>query len=97
MSTNTKKILIESECHEIVIVRVGTKSEVREFCKACTSETEMLTLDEAVSRLGMSALKIMEQVRSFRIHYRETVNGHLLICRASLANLVESIFNKEIL
>lgn len=83
MSANTKKILIETESHEVFIVHAGGKSEVRGFCKGCSAETELLTLDEAVSHTGNAALEIMRRVNEGEIHFLETASGHLLICKNS--------------
>ncbi len=82
--SNARKILIETESHEIFIVRGDGKSEVRGFCEGCSAETELLTLDEAVSHGGSSTLEIMRRLNDGEIHFLETASGHLLICRKSL-------------
>ena len=79
-----KKILITTESSEIFILRVDGKKNIRGFCSDCAAETEMLTLDEAVSFSGITALEVLRSVESGRIHFQETANGHLLICVEAL-------------
>lgn len=91
--TNTKKILIETESHEIFIVRVNGKSGIRGFCPTCEAETEMLTLDEAVSLSRIATLEILGRVRDDGIHSLETASGHLLLCGKSLVKLEGDLNN----
>lgn len=79
-----KKILIETESHEIFIIRVNGKSDLRGFCKSCSADTELLTLDEAVAFSGVGTLDLVADAREGKVHYLETASGHLLICARSL-------------
>ena len=81
---NAKKIFVATESHEIFIVRVNGKSDVRGFCPECGMETELLTMDGAVSVSGATTLEIMKYIRESKLHNLETASGHLLICRDSL-------------
>jgi hypothetical protein len=81
---NSKKILITTESREIFIVRLSGKTDIRGFCETCAFETEMVTLDNAVSLFGISALKMLRAVESGEIHFLETTDGHLLLCCESL-------------
>lgn len=85
--TNAKKILIETESHEVFIVRMNVKSKVRGFCPECKTEVVMLTIDEAVSVSNLSTIAILNQLRAGAIHSLETASGHLLICERSLTAL----------
>lgn len=82
--TNAKKILITHESHERVVVR-PIKNTLRGFCNACARETELLTLDESVSSVQIPAREIMRRIETGAIHSIETAQGHILICRPSLA------------
>ncbi len=85
--TKPKKILITTDSREIFILRAKGKSEIRGFCADCGRETEMLSLDEAVSFSGIRTLEICRQISEGgggKIHFLETASGHLLVCRDSL-------------
>jgi hypothetical protein len=84
MTVITKKILIETECREIFVVRASGKNELRGNCEGCGAEAELVTLDEAVSQSGMPTMEIIARVRTGEIHSCETARGHLLICLRSL-------------
>ncbi|MEZ5427334.1 MAG: hypothetical protein R2747_13775 [Pyrinomonadaceae bacterium] len=79
-----RKILITTESSEIFIIRARGKHEIRGFCAGCGGESQMLTLDEAVSLSGIATMEIIAHLRLEKIHFLETAGGHLLICRNSL-------------
>lgn len=84
MTTKAKKILITTESREVWIVRRGGKRSLRGFCPRCDAEVEMLPLREAVSLVGVSSRAIHRWVESGSVHFAETPDGMVLICRASL-------------
>lgn len=84
MMQNSKKILVTTESREIFILRVDDQNNMRGFCSGCAAETEMLTLNEAVSFSGITALEMMRCIQSGRIHFQENANGHLFICAVAL-------------
>jgi len=84
MTAITKKIFIETVCHEVFIVRASGKNELRGYCEGCGAEAELLTLDEAVSRSGMFTKEIIARAQTGEIHSCETASGHLLVCLGSL-------------
>lgn len=84
--TDVKKILITTESHEVFIVRVSDKSDVRGFCSDCEHEVELLTLDQTVNRTGKTARELFRQIEAGEIHSIETASGHLLVCLDSLGN-----------
>ena len=49
--TNTKKILITTESHEIFIIRANVKSIVKDVVPDCVTETEISTTSLTVSLL----------------------------------------------
>ena len=89
--TNSKKILITTESREIFIVRFNRKTGVRGYCAECARETEMMTLDEAVSLTFTATREMIRQIDAGKIHALETASGHLLICRNSLEITGEQI------
>lgn len=84
MLANTKRILIETESHEIFSIRLDDNSIVLGFCESCAAETLLLTLDKAVTAARIGTLDLIDCVRKNNVHYLETATGHLLICRKSL-------------
>ncbi len=82
MNGNAKKILIETESHEVFILRSGTG--VGGFCQECGIDVSLFTIDGAISESGLTAVEILERITSGRLHIRETASGHLLICSRSL-------------
>ena len=53
-------------------------------CPQCSTDMEMLSLDEAVITGGLNARQLIAQVESGAIHSSETPQGFLLLCAASL-------------
>jgi hypothetical protein len=87
--TNTKKIFITHESHEVVTMR-PVKSMQIGFCSDCGGQTGLLTLDESVSSAHVPARLIIRKIESGEVHSIETARGHMLICHASLtANIRE--------
>src|SRR5687767_1601004 len=85
MSERAKRFLVTSEHHEVVIVRRGQHKPRYGACSVCGTNTELLCLDEAVTRSGKSTRDLIELTDRGVIHAVETAAGHLLICESSLA------------
>lgn len=84
MARKAKRLLITTVSHEISIVRVNHRTPLRGYCPGCATEVEMLTLDSAVSVLGIGGREVIRQIVSQETHSIETANGRLLVCRSSL-------------
>ena len=95
MSRNAKKISIETEESETVVVRLIGKASLTAFCEKCGAEANMLDLDSAVNYSGQPARLLLREIDSGAVHSTETESGHLLICAASLPE-VESSSSGEI-
>lgn len=87
--TNAKKILITTESAEVFIVRFNGRSNIRGFCADCAAESDLLTLDEAVTFSGKGTRELVRRVESGEVHSIETSSGHLLVCRSSLTEFLE--------
>lgn len=81
---NTRKIFISTEIHEIFIVHINRRMEIRGFCNDCLAEVELLTVDEAVESSGKGTFDLLEDLRIRSIHFIDAANGHVLICKESL-------------
>ncbi len=85
---NAKKISIVTESYEVVVIRTRSGPQLSGNCEQCGTEVKMHTLNDAVSQFGTSDLQIFRLVQSGKLHYIETANRHLLICRNSLVDLL---------
>jgi hypothetical protein len=84
MNTNAKRILIETDRRETVVVRASSPSVVIAHCKGCAIETEMLDLNSAVTRSGCGARELIHDIDTGSVHSSQTPSGYLLICANSL-------------
>lgn len=57
-------------------------------CGKCGGMVQWLSLDEAVTVSGENSGRILREIEDGRIHFQETADGHLLICRNSLEELL---------
>ena len=90
MTTNAKKILIETEQSETVVLRLIEEAAITAYCETCGSEAKMLDLNSAVNYSGRPARMLMREIESGVIHSTETESGHLLVCSASLLDVGSS-------
>lgn len=85
MRKKLKKYLITTEQREIFIMRRQGKKPIRGFCPECRTEVELLTFDAATNISGISWRTLVRGCESGRFHTVEPADGHLLICRYSIA------------
>lgn len=82
------EITIEIERH-IVVRRNRYKTQTR-FCAFCQKNTEMLTTDRAALFAKCSSWAIFGWVGLGWLHFMETEESLLLICKNSLGNLLKT-------
>ena len=87
MSRRTE-ITIEMERH--LIVRRGGRESRTAFCGFCQKDAAMLTTDNAARIAKCSSWAIFGWVGLGWLHFTETDEGILLICRDSLGNLLNT-------
>jgi excisionase family DNA binding protein len=75
------QITIETER---IFVLSRRKVFVVAWCHECGQRTTMITVDEAAAIAAVSSRTIYRWVDSERLHFAETSEGRLLICRESL-------------
>ena len=90
MTINTKKILIETESHETFRLHAFGPEAVRAYCRQCERVEEMLDLNSAADISGTTARELIRLVESGLLHSPEDTSGHLLICRGSLEQAINS-------
>jgi hypothetical protein len=83
MPAKSKKILVTTEQHEVLIVR-RNRQNIIGFCPECGREVKLLTFDEVTSTTGQPARELVRLIEKDLVHSIETESGHLLICRNSL-------------
>ena len=81
---STKKILITTETREQFILRVVGGKRAFGFCRECGRETELLTIDQAVSSSGSTTRDLVRTAGDGKLHTVETDSGHLLFCKDSV-------------
>jgi hypothetical protein len=77
----TTEITIET--HEVWVIR-RAKANAQARCPACDDQLTMVTVDQAVEIVRVSARAIYRWVESDQIHFLETAEGRLLVCLNSL-------------
>jgi hypothetical protein len=92
MLTKAKKILITTETHEIVVARRYAPRTTHGFCLECGST--LVSLEEAVLLASASSRAIHRQMERRAVHFAETSDGLVLLCKASL---IEHSSKKSIL
>ena len=80
----SKRIVITSESREVFIIRRSSSCGFTSYCPSCGFETEILTLDQAVSYALEDTREMIRRIDDQRVHSLETADGHLLVCRNSL-------------
>lgn len=71
------------EVHETWVLRRVVRN--RWLCSQCIKQSEMFTLPEAAAMLCVSQLTIYRWVEGRRLHFRETPDGGLFVCLASMS------------
>jgi hypothetical protein len=84
MASRAKRILIESESIETLVVRVAGRAAATGYCDRCLKDTAMLDLNSAVTVSGRSARDLIGEIETGPLHSSQTSAGHLLICALSL-------------
>jgi hypothetical protein len=85
-----KRTEITFEIERVTVVRKRARSNRRRFCEFCRKDTEMLTTDRAAFQAKCSSWAIFGWVRLGWLHFTETDDGILLICRRSLGGLLKT-------
>lgn len=81
---SARKILIETNTTETVRLRVTGPQAMRLFCRDCGAVEEMLDINLAADVSGTSARDLIRRIECGGLHSPDSVNGYLLVCRASL-------------
>jgi hypothetical protein len=84
---DAKKILITTEEHETIILRVIESGPNAGFCPACGNVVEMVPFDEAIRSSGLSGIELIREAAGGAIHYTETAEARSFICKQSLLGL----------
>jgi hypothetical protein len=89
MSVNSKKLLISQISQEKIMVSKVILRSRKMICPICETETEMLSLDSAVSISGISTRQILDESKNNFIHTIETKSGHIWVCRKTLGDFYQ--------
>lgn len=82
--TSARKIQITTESHETFRLRIHRRDRAFGFCRECSAEVEIVTLDQAVWMTGIHTREMLRLVDEQAIHATETEGGLFLICVNSI-------------
>lgn len=71
------------EAHELWVVRRSGVTPPT-WCDACAGKTRMLPPEEMAKLRGISTRTIYQWMEAGRLHFRESADGTVMICLASL-------------
>ena len=83
MIKRLKQTRITISTSEILVIRQAQSLSLAD-CPQCGRQTDMLTSEQVVTLTGISSRNLFKLVEDGQLHFRETSQGHLLICLASL-------------
>ena len=85
---NTKKFLVNRRRTDFFVFR--RRIAFQFFCDECRTEREFVSLADAVSLADIKMRDIVRRVESGELHFLETANGHLFVCRQSLSEMADA-------
>jgi len=85
----SRRTEITFEIERVLIVRRNSRRNRTGFCEFCQKKTEMLTTDRAALFAKCSSWAIFGWVGLGWLHFMETDESLLLICKNSLGNLLK--------
>ena len=80
----TRKTVITSESHELLVIRQLPAGAARAWCPGCAAEVWMLRPGEAALLAGLSARAVYRLAEAGLVHFAETPDGLLLVCPSLL-------------
>ena len=80
----TTRITLETERHLLI----SRRESLFALCEACGDEVRLVTVNEAAAIAGINSLSVYRLVDAGTLHYAETGAGELIICTASLGDLI---------
>jgi hypothetical protein len=81
-----REITFEIEQRFIIKRQSGQKTTL--FCSFCQKEIEMLSTDKAALLTGCNSRTIFDWVELGLLHFTETSEGLLMICKSSLEETI---------
>ena len=61
------------------------RQPIRFFCERCDAASEMLSINEASTRLATAWREVVRSIESGEFHSTETGTGEIYVCAASLS------------
>jgi hypothetical protein len=87
-----KKREITIETHKVFVVH--QRGSFAAWCVACAETVEMVKPEAAAAFLQISLRRVFRRIEAERLHFTETADGSLFICRNSLMNLWKEVVRK---
>ena len=86
MKPKRRRTKITLETRRLIVITGHNHKRV--WCAGCEQEALMISVDEASSKTGKSALSIYRGLDAGQIHYSETDEGALLVCLESICRSI---------
>jgi len=84
-----KRTEITIETERILVISRG-KNPGRARCETCDKRVALLTIDEAARLAQVSSRTVYRWVEDGKLHFTETSDARLLICRESIPTIRDS-------
>ena len=79
-----RRMNVKVATSEVVLIRRGRAAAVEAFCEGCSDLSEFVGIEAAVALSSVSARRLVRLLEIGEIHFQETLEGQLLICRESM-------------
>jgi hypothetical protein len=83
-----KSTTITFETERQIFIR--HRQSVFALCEACGYEVRLVSVDEAAAMARINSLAVYRLVEAGKLHHTETTVGALLVCAASLGDLISN-------
>ena len=84
----SKRLEITFEIERRFVIKRRSQEKAIVFCPFCQKNTEMFSTDEAALLIGCGSRAIFGWIELGWLHFIETSEGLVLICRQSLEKII---------
>jgi hypothetical protein len=92
IAVNHDKRQLTIETHKVFVVY--RRGSLQGWCVECAELVEMLRPEDAAAFLRISLRTVFRRVEAEKLHFLETTDGLLFICRNSLTKTSEDVVRK---
>lgn len=81
-----KRTRITTATRELLSIRSEHNSQSEAYCSGCGGSGAWLGLRDAAAVREVSPRELLDLIEKDRLHFRESIDGHLVICLNSILN-----------